>query len=214
MAKSGQRKGGSGAGGVRVERSTKNDVTLVGAESLSTIADPVLRKDIQSAISRFASIFGGVSERVIKIADFQVLPSDFHGALAVQYEGGKSQNYIRGIYLNKDFWTDKKTVNRRIKEWYDMGWFVRTSNPTRHIVMHELAHAKWSRLKSSRSARNARKEVTKLYRQWRRKERPGWGDYAKKNVDEFFAEGLSKHALGSGDRYTRRLVKILKENNL
>jgi len=214
MAKSGQRKGGTGAGGVRVERSLKKDVLLAGAESISAIPDAALRREVQSAISRFSTLFGGVSEKIIKLADFNAIGPDYVESFGVQYEGGKRQGYIRGIYLNKDIFTDRKTVNAKIRALYDINWLNRSSNPTRHIVIHEMAHAKWSTLKSSRKARTARREITKLYRQWRRKERSGWGDYAKSNVDEFFAEGLSKHAAGSRDRYTKKLIKILKENDL
>lgn len=219
MAKSGpksdSRKRGIGAGGVRPDRSTKKDIIPPSAQGLSAIADPKLRKEVQAAISRFSTVFGGVPERVVKVVDFAAdFGPRFANSFAVQAVGGVAVSFYRGVFLNKKWVDDPKAFRANVRHQFDAGWFSRTSQPIRHIVIHELAHAKWSSQKNSRNARKAAPEISKLYRQWRREKRPGWGNYARVNRDEFVAEALTKHAMGSRDRYTRKLMKILEANNL
>jgi len=219
MAKSGpksdSRKRGIGAGGVRPDRSARFDLVPSTAQGLSSIADPKLRKEVQEAISRFSTVFGGVPERVVKVVDLAAdFGAQFADSFAVQAEGGVNSWYYRGIFINRAYTDNPKEFRARVREQYDLGWFSPTTKPVRHIIIHELAHAKWSSQKNSRNARKAAPEISKLYRQWRREKRPGWGNYARVNRNEFVAEALTKHAMGSRDRYTRKLMKILEANNL
>jgi|694.fasta_scaffold23711_9 hypothetical protein len=216
MAKSGQRKGGFGAGGVRPDRSTKKDVILYGSESIGAIPDPSLRKEVQSAISRYVSIFGSLPERQIKVADFTVAlaPGPMQNTLALQFQGGKRSLNIRGIFLNKAVWKNNKETTRIVKELMDDGILSKTPRPVRHAIIHELAHARWQEFNASRKARRARPEMTKVFRQFKLQRREGWGSLARQDVGEFFAEAMAKHASGAPDRYTKKVMRIVEKHNL
>lgn len=104
-------------------------------ESLSTIKNPAVYKEVGSAISRFHSVLG-VRERNVKLA---TLGGGYGGVQVSQ--GGKSQMVV----LNKSIFNGKGTTTQSVAAWaksgYNSGHLTHTNKPVAHIVTHELAHA-------------------------------------------------------------------------
>lgn len=90
-----------------------------------------------------------------------------------------------------------------------------TNRAAQHTVTHELAHATWTSSYTSSKHRAAGKEITKLYHQWSKdKKKKGYGRYGKTNVDEFWAEVITKGIHGRSDKYTRKAIGIAKKYKL
>lgn len=87
--------------------------------------------------------------------------------------------------------------------------------PLQHTITHELSHAVWNAGMRSKSALGAKKEISALYGKWvKDKKKKGYGEYAKTNLSEFYAEGMTKAIHGNADKYTRKLVHITKKYGL
>ena len=181
---------------------------IKGVETLKNIKQPDVYRDVKSAISRYEAVLG-VRQKYVKLAD---LPSGTAGVHATNIKDGVST----GIYLNKKMFNGKKaeieTVHRK---GYESGWSTKTNKPIAHTVTHEMAHATWNDHLKSAGAKNAGKEIKTVYKQWMKdKSKRGYGQYAKTNVNEFFAETITKGIHGKSDKYTRALIDIVKRNKL
>lgn len=178
-------------------------------ESLSTIKNPAVYKEVTSAISRFHSVMG-VRERNVKIATLGA------GIGGVQVsEGGKSQ----AVVLNKSVFNGKGTTTQSVSAWaksgYNSGHLTQTNKPVAHIVTHELAHASWNSSLTGANQKAAGKEIVKLYRKWAGdKSKKGYGKYAATNRDEFWAEVVTKAVHGKADKYTTAAKAIAKKYGL
>lgn len=201
----GRTRGGEGRG----DSSYKGKIENV--ESLKAIKDRQLYNEMKKAISRFESVLG-VRQRNVKLADLS-------GAYGVHLTvDGKSA----GVYLNKRMYKNG-TVQSIVKEkqaGYKSGWATKTNKPVAHTITHELAHATWNSHLTSPKAQAAGKEISQLYRKWlgdkanRRYVRRGYGEYARTNVNEFWAEVITKGIHGRADRYTRQAIAIAKKYKL
>ena len=61
----------------------------------------------------------------------------------------------------------------------------------------------------------AGKEINSLFNSWSKdKKKTGYGTYGAKNVDEFWAEVVTKGIHGNSDKYTRRAIGIAKRYKL
>ena len=63
----------------------------------------------------------------------------------------------------------------------------------------------------------AGKEVAKIFTEWKKdgsKKKKGYGSYAGTNVNEFWAETITKAIHGKADRYTKALKNIVKKYKL
>ena len=178
-----------------------------GVASLNTIKDPKVFKDVKEAISRYHAVMG-VRERNVKLANLSP------GTLGVQVTSadGKSE----AIYLNKKSFNQKESkIIEQTKKGYNSGWHTQTNKPIAHTVTHELGHATWNSDLSSPSARAAGKEIKSLYRQWSKdNKKTGYGKYARTNVDEFWAETVTKAVHGKSDKYTTAAKRIAKKYKL
>lgn len=175
------------------------------AESIGTLDDREVVLQLQKGISRYASVMG-VRERVIKVASM----SGAYGVTMLNSNGSE------GIYLNKSFFNRKRNVvESEYRRQYDSGFKNRTNRPIQHTITHELAHSTWTSGYTSPKHRAAGKEINSLYRQWRKDtKKTGYGTYARKNVDEFWAETVTKAVHGKADKYTRAVKRIAKQYNL
>lgn len=176
-------------------------------ESLKNIKDRQLYNDIGQAISRYHSVMG-VRQRNVKLADLDA------GTYGVHVTAdGKSE----AVYLNKANFKEgtRKSVTTEHKKNYDSGWSTKTNKAVAHTVTHELAHATWNNHLSASNAKGAGKEIRSLYRQWKSDSRKkGYGKYAKTNVNEFWAETVTKAVHGTSDKYTRAVKSIAKKYKL
>lgn len=190
------------------KRLTKKQVQTMQKTAVSTsgMKHRDMEKQINRAISRYEKVMG-VRERSIKLADIP-------GAYGVTYI---SANGSQGIYLSrKHFDQSKKNFEAQYKKSnYDSGFKNITNRAAQHTVTHELAHATWTSSYSSTKHRAAGKEITKLYHQWSKdKKKKGYGRYGKTNVDEFWAEVITKGIHGRSDKYTRKAISIAKKYKL
>jgi hypothetical protein len=191
-------------GGGNYEGSRKNE------ESLSAISDKKLRLDVQQGISKFESRLG-IRQRKVKLAELE-------GAYGVHVSAsdGKGNIVSKGVFLNSNTFknaTREQVIKNQLKT-YKSGFLTKTNKPTQHIVVHELAHATWNSHLTGNKYKTAGKEIRALYRQFLKDNPSGFGSYSRYNVNEFFAEGVTKQVLGKSDKYTRTLKKIIKDNNL
>ena len=181
----------------------KGKITNVG--SLVEMKDPAMYKATKQAISRYHAVMG-VRQREVKLADFP-------GAYGVHVtSGGKSE----AVYLNRShFNKGAKAVGKEHASNYTSGWSTHTNKPVAHTVTHELAHATWNNHLSGANHQAAGKEINTLYRKWMRdKKKTGYGKYARTNVNEFWAEVVTKAVHGKGDKYTTKAKAIAKKYKL
>lgn len=98
---------------------------------------------------------------------------------------------------------------------YKTGFKNITNRPIQHTITHELAHATWNSGYTSPSHKAAGKEIKKLYQGWsKNSKKKGYGSYAKSNVDEFWAEAITKGMHGKKDKYTKKAIAIAKKYQL
>ena len=180
--------------------------SIKNVEDLVKIKDPQVYKETAAAIARYHSVLG-VRQKKIKIADLGA------GTLGVHVTvNGQSE----GIYLNKKtFNQGKKAIVAQTKAGYESGWHTKTNKPIAHTVTHELGHATWNSHLDSANARAATPAVQKLYKQWKAdKKKKGYGTYAKSNINEFWAETVTKAVHGRADKYTKGVKSIIKKYGL
>ena len=180
--------------------------SIKNVESLVKMKDAAMYKATKEAISRYHAVLG-VRERNVKLATLSV------GTLGVQVSsGGKSE----GIYLNKSIFNQgAKAVNAQTSRGYKTGWHTKTNKPLAHTVTHELAHATWNSSLGGANQKAAGKEIKALYKKWvADKKKSGYGKYAHTNVDEFWAETVTKAVHGKKDKYTDKVKDICKKYKL
>ena len=178
-------------------------------ESLSTIKDPQVYKEVFSAISRFHSVLG-VRQRNVKVA---TLPAGVGGVHVTS--GGKSEVVALSKQVFNGKGSTKKTVEGWAKSGYKSGHLTETNKPVAHIVTHELAHATWNAHLTGAAHIAAGKEITKMYNSWLKdKGRKGYGKYASSNVSEIWAEVCTNAVHGRADKYTKRAKSIVKKYGL
>lgn len=185
-----------------------SNIEINNVEPLKNIKDPQVYKETFSAISRYHSVMG-VRERSVKLAD---LPPHTGGVQTTDIKTGKST----GIYLNKKMLNGTKTsLEKIVRRGYDSGWTTRTNKPIAHFVTHELAHATWNSDLKGAKYKAAQKEIQKLSATWLAdKKKSGYGRYAHTNLDEFWAEVVTKAVHGTPDKYTRAAKRITKKYKL
>ena len=180
--------------------------SIKNVEDLIKIKDPAVYKSVGEAISRYHAVLG-VRQRKVKLADLGA------GTLGVHVtDGGVSE----GVYLNKKAFNQKKSkIVSDTKKGYDSGWHTHTNKPIAHTVTHELAHATWNNHLTGANHKAAAKEISALHDQWRRdKKKKGYGTYSKTNINEFWAETITKAVHGQADKYTKKAKAICKKYKL
>lgn len=199
----GSRAGGGIRAGIRSSSIYRGEYK--GVESLTHIKDPKVYKETVQAISRFYAVMGSV-ERNIKLADMK---DGVYGA------GSKGGVYLNKKYYNKSY----KDFVKSLTNQENSGWFSKTNKAGMHATTHELAHALWSSDDRTPKARAAGMEIKATYKAFKsaglgRAYSRGYGDYAFQNVDEWWAETVTKAIHGKPDKYTRALKSIVKKYKL
>lgn len=168
-------------------------------------------RDTKSAISRYHAVMG-VRQREVHLAD---LPDNTLG-VHVTKSDGKGNWTSDAVYLNKKrYKQQRKQMMEQTKNGYNSGWHTKTNKPMAHTVTHELAHATWNDRLTAANAKAAGKEIQTLYHKWMGdKKKKGYGKYARTNVNEFWAEVVTKAVHGNADKYTRQVKKIAKKYKL
>jgi len=202
MAKtSGGVRGASQSGG-REGSDSNYSGTIKNVGSLKEISDRALQKDLQQGISKFESRLGVRTD--VKLADL-------NGAYGVHVTAnGKSD----GVYLDRNSFKNKEQVINAKENAYKTGFSNKTNKPTQHTVVHELSHSLWTNHHSSSKHIKAGDEIKKVYNSFKKDNPKSWGSYGKTNINEFYAEGITKGVLGKSDKYTKSLIKITKKYGL
>ena len=190
----------SGASGTGLERDSNYKGKIKNVEGLKNMNDRQLYNEMKSAISRFYKELG-IPQRNVNLADLT-------GVYGI---GGAD-----GVYLNKKHFKNgtKKSITEKIKGEYANGHLTKTNKPVAHILTHELAHTVWNSDMNSAKHQAAGKEIRKVYNQWKKGKKSGYGRYAGANVSEFFSEAITKGLHGKSDKYTKALKKIVKDYKL
>ena len=183
-------------------------ITVTEVRGLATMKDPAVYRDVKQAIARYEAEIG-LRDRDIKLANMN---SNINGVHFTTVADGKNA----GIYLNsKVYDMKKKDIIARTKSAYKSGWSSKTNKPLVHTITHELAHGTWNTHHKAASSIAAGKEITKLYKDWSQKTyRKGYGKYSHTNVNEFFAESVSRIVHGTPDKYTRKIKYIIRKYKL
>ena len=181
------------------------------AMSIKDMKNRSMQKELQQAISRYEAVMG-LRERKIMLADTP-------GAYGVTYIGSDGSH---GIYLSKAYFDVPKS--EFVKEYAGSNYARRggfkntTRNAAQHTITHELAHATWTSGYTSEKAVSAGREIRSLYRDFMKDHsstrKKNYGTYGAKDVDEFWAEIITKGIHGDNDRYTRRAFAIAKRHKL
>lgn len=198
----GARSGGSGMG--RGDSNYTGRITEV--ESLKNIQDRKLYNEIKAAISRYYKTLG-IPQKEVKLADLE----NAYGVHVT--ENGKSA----AVYLNKKIFKTGtvQSITAQKSADYKSGWATKTNKPVAHTLTHELAHATWNKALKSPKAVAAGKQIEKLYTTWKGDRRKkGYGRYAKSNVNEFWAETITKGIHGTSDKYTKAALSIARKYKL
>lgn len=187
---------------------TANQVSNMkdSAKSLDTLPEREVVKQLNRALSRYEAVMG-VRERTVKVAN----TGDAYGATLINEDGSQ------GIYLNRNFFSQKRNdiEGQYRKQNYATGFKNVTNRPIQHTLTHELAHATWTSSYGSAKHRAAGVEINSLYKRWMKdKKKKGYGSYGKSNVDEFWAEVVTKGIHGKSDRYTKRAINIARKYKL
>lgn len=175
-------------------------------KSLDSLKHREVVKQLNRGISRYEKVMG-VRERTIRVAPL----NSAYGVTFINSDGSQ------GIYLNKSFFNqhrNKIESSYRATE-YKKGHKNITNRPIQHTITHELAHATWTSSYTGAKYKSAGKEINSLYNNWRRdKKKKGYGSYGATNVDEFWAEVITKGIHGNADRYTKRAINIARRYKL
>lgn len=174
--------------------------------SIGDMKNRDMQKQLYRAISRYEKVMG-VRERNVRLANID-------GAYGVSYI---STNGSQGVYLNKKFFDRKKKVveadYKRIE--YKTGGKNVTNRASQHTMTHELAHATWTSAYSSPNHQAAGKEINSLYNQFKKdRKKKEYGSYGRSNVDEFWAEVVTKGIHGKSDKYTKKAISIARKYKL
>lgn len=210
--------GRSGGGGGATPKEPKRggltgdvggNIKVTAVESLIHMKDPAMYKAVSKAISRYESVLG-VRQKDIKLANMPAGIMGLHKTMNGQSEG---------VYLNSAYFKGKnaaKIHEAGMKKQYAEHWQTKTNQPLAHVITHELGHATWNNHLTTPNAKAATKEVTKLYNTWLKdtKHRKNYGDYAKTNINEFWAETCTKAVHGNADHYTRTAKSIIRRYKL
>lgn len=192
--------------------STGGMATIVKSSgSIKDMKNRDMQKEIQQAISRYEAKMG-LREKTIKLADID-------GAYGVTFINANGSD---GIYLDRGKFDVPKSEFTKAyakSNYARRGGFKNvTRNPAQHTVTHELAHATWSSNYTSSKHQAAGKEIKALYKSFMQDKSStrmkNYGSYGKSNVDEFWAEIITKGIHGDNDRYTRTAFKIAKRYKL
>lgn len=179
---------------------------LSSVTSIGDMKNRDMQKQIYRAISRYEKVMG-VRERTIRLANIS-------GAYGVTY---LSPNGSQGIYLNKKlFDVPKRKFETAYKKANYKNRFKNfTNRAAQHTLTHELAHATWTSSYLSAKHRAAGIEIAKLYKAWRKdRQKKGYGSYGRTNVDEFWAEVITKGIHGKADKYTTKAISIAHKYKL
>ena len=201
---------GSGAGpGGLGGRDTSYRGKIENVESLIHMKDPAMYKATKEAIARYAAVMGGIGEKNIKLAD---MSKSVYGVQETNVLTGKSV----GIYLNKRYFNKTAAQMKAIELGdYKSGWSTKTNKPLAHTVTHELAHATWNTTLKGAKYQEAGAKIQKVYRAWQKStKKSGYGKYASSNINEWWAETVTKAVHGKADRYTRAVKGITKKYGL
>lgn len=176
------------------------------SKSLDSLKHREVVKQLNRGISRYEKVMG-VRERTIRVANI----GDAYGVTFLNSDGSQ------GIYLNRRFFNQHRNEieSQYRKTEYNKGHKNITNRPIQHTITHELAHATWTSSYSGAKYRAAGKEINSLYNSWSKdKKKTGYGTYGAKNVDDFWAEVVTKGIHGNSDKYTRRAIGIAKRYKL
>ena len=200
--------GGAGPGGLG-GRDSSYKGKIENVESLVKMKDPEMYKATKDAIARYVAVIGGLPERNIKLAD---MSKSVYGVQQTNALTGKSVS----IYLNKKYFnkTAAEMKAQELKD-YKSGWSTKTNKPLAHTVTHELAHATWNTHLKGANQVAATAAIKKVYSAWvKSSKKSGYGKYASTNVNEWWAETVTKAVHGTPDRYTKSVKGIIKKYKL
>lgn len=180
---------------------------IENVRDLATIRDGAVYKEMKQGISRYHSVMG-VREKSVKLADMDLRIN----GVQTSVDGVNT-----GVYLNAKIFDNlsRSGIRDRVMKSYDSGWTTRTNKPIQHTITHELAHATWNTSMKSAKAKAAGKEIQALGKRWLNdKKKKGYGQYARTNINEFWAEVSAKAVHGTPDYYTRAAKAIVKKYKL
>ena len=193
---------GSNHGAMRSKDTTYRG-KIENERSLSTLKHNEVFRELKQGISKYESRLGLRVQKVM-LADLN------KSTLGVGGDGV--------VHLNaKHFDTTKNKIIRAERRSYDMGHSTVTNKPIQHTLIHELAHNTWQSNMTGTRQKAASVEIKKVYNEWKKdknRSRKGYGTYAASNINEFYAETVTKGVIGKSDKYTKKIIEITKKYKL
>ena len=201
---------GKSSGGIRND--SRNDIimqkgggtpsSVKNIGSIKDITDKKANREVKRAISKYHSRIG-LNTREVKLADLK----NAYGVAVISNNSGT-------VYLNRKSFNNSKAMVESKKEEYKAGLKVKTNKAIQHTTIHELAHTTWTNRHTGDKHKKAGKEIKALYKQYTKTKSNVLGGYARQNINEFYAEGMSKAILGKKDPYSKKLLEITKKYKL
>lgn len=176
------------------------------SESIDSLKHREVVKQLNRGVSRYEKVMG-VRERTIRVAN----TGNAYGVTFINANGSQ------GIYLNKRVFNQTRNQIEASykKSNYETGFKNLTNRPIQHTITHELAHATWTSSYTGAKQKAAGVEIKSLYRSWARdRKKTGYGTYGASNVDEFWAEVVTKGIHGKADKYTKKAISIARKYKL
>lgn len=203
---------GKSSGGIRND--SRNDIimqkgggtpsSVKNIGSIKDITDKKANREVKRAISKYHSRIG-LNTREVKIADLK----NAYGIAIISPSTNSGT-----VYLDRKAFSNSKKLIKADKEEYKRGEKVQTNKAIQHTTIHELAHTTWTNRHTGDKHKKAGKEIKALYKQYTKTKSNVLGGYARQNVNEFYAEGMSKAILGKKDPYSKKLLEITKKYKL
>jgi hypothetical protein len=192
-------------GGIGNDRGGNYQGSINNIGSLKEMQNRDLQRQVQQGISKFESRLGVRSD--VRLADL----SGSVGVARTNLTTGKTEVFLNRKHFEVATPKDVKAYKKRA---YDSGFLTKTNKPTQHTVVHELSHALWNSHRRDEKSVKAGKDIAKVHKAFMRDNSSKYGSYSKTNINEFFAEVMTKGVLGKSDKYTNALFKIAKQNKL
>lgn len=154
------------------------------------IKDPQVKAELEQAVRQYAKEVGFTDGMYVQLG---TLPKGKYAMVQ-----GDTITLSKAIYGRK-YQTVKAYFDERIAK----GWTTATGKPVAKTLVHEFAHRTYHGLSASGKA-----QVAAAYKSFMgSKSKKGWGIYAGKSVEEFYADGMAKGLLGKSDAWTKAIRK-------
>ena len=172
-------------------------------------ASPSVFRELKAGVSKVESRIGiDLPQGNLGFTD------DGRGFIGIHFGEGTG----RTVLFNRAFYNrNVKDILADFRYQYKVKFLTESNSPLQHVVVHELGHSIWVSSVEGKSSklRELSNGINRLYDLHKRDVARGYlpiSKYARKDIDEFFAETFTKAIIGKRqNKYSRDLLKLLRK---